>query len=131
VDHYVIWFDLQPGADDLGFAGALDGWLGWLAGQGRLESWELWRRKLGFGPDGLGEFLLDIRTTDLAQLEAAFAVAATRSGEAEERHAAVYRQVRNARFGLYRDFPDPVRLSGAGPAPGGPGPAPLTPGRPA
>ena len=41
-----------------------------------------------------------------------FQVAASRSGGAEDRHAAVYRQVRNVRFGLYRDFPDPVRLAG-------------------
>ena len=119
VDHYVTWFDLAPGADDLALVDALENWLGWLRDDGRLESWELWRRKLGLAPDGLGEFLLDIRTTDLGQLEAAFQVAASRAGEAEERHSAVYRQVRNARFGLYRDFPDRVRLAGGRAGPGG------------
>jgi hypothetical protein len=114
VDHYVTWFDLEPGGDDLSLVAALEGWLGWLRDQGRLEGWELWRRKLGLAPDGLGEFFLDIRTTDLAQLESAFQSAAARAGEAEARHAAVYRQVRNPRFGLYRDFPDPVRLAAGG-----------------
>ena len=109
MDHYVIWFDLRPGGDDLELDDALEGWLGWLRDEGRIHSWELWRRKLGLGPEGLGEFVVDIRTTDLAQLDAAFEVAAGREEPAEARHAAVYRQVTNVRFGLYRDFPDPVR----------------------
>lgn len=128
VDHYVIWFDLQPGADDLSFVAALDGWLGWLRAEGRIDGWHLWRRKLGLGPEGLGEFHLDIRTTDLSQLDRAFETAAARQGEAEDRHAAVYRQVANVRFGLYRDFPDPVRAPGPASPPAFP-PASPTPGR--
>ncbi len=108
----MIWFDLVPGADALDFDDALTGWLGWLRDEGRIDSWELWRRKLGLGPDGLGEFHLDIRTADLGQLDLAFQAAATRAGETEARHSAVYRQVTNVRFGLYRDFPDPVLRRG-------------------
>ena len=53
-----------------------------------------------------------IETRDLAQLEEAFQRVARRDGDIEGFHAAVNQSVRNARFGLYRDFPDPVRNEG-------------------
>lgn len=110
MDHYVIWFDLRAGESDLELVDALQGWLGWLTDEQRIQGWNLTRRKLGFGPRELGEFMLDIHVRDLAQLDDAFDVAATRDEPAEPRHAAVYRRVSNVCFALTRDFPDPQRV---------------------
>jgi hypothetical protein len=38
----------------------------------RIEGWRLKRRKLGFGPPGVGEFPLMIEVRALARLEPAF-----------------------------------------------------------
>lgn len=110
MDTYAIWFDLASGARDLELADAIDGWLGELRGLGVIEGWTLERRKFGFGPDGLGEFHVRIHVRDLAQLDAAFRVAAARSGPTESLHAEVFRRVANFRSGLYRPFPDPERI---------------------
>lgn len=91
------------------FVQALHGWLGHLKGQGTLASYRITRRKFGFGPEGLGEWHVTIEFENLAQADAAFAVAATRSPEVEALHAEVYRRVTNYKSGLYRDFPDAVR----------------------
>lgn len=109
MDHYLIWFELRSGVHDLDFVDAVDAWLGHLAAERLIEGHTLARRKLGFGPDGLGDWLIDIRTRDLAQLESAFQRAATRTGEAEALHSAVFTKVERPQFGLYRDFPDAVR----------------------
>jgi hypothetical protein len=87
MDHYHIWCNLKPGARDLEFAAAVEGYLGWLRRQGLIAGHRLARRKLGFGPPGLGKFHIDIETEDLAQLERAFQRAATRKGDMERLHA--------------------------------------------
>jgi len=115
VDHYLIWCDLRPGVGDLDLVAALDAWLGRLRDEGRLAGWTLTRRKLGLGPPGLGEFAIDIRCEDLAQLDRAFAAAATRARPYEPDHAAVYSKVQNLAFALYRDFPDPFRSAARSP----------------
>ena len=107
-DH--IWCDLQDSRRDLEFAENLAAWMGQLQSEGRIAGWRLTRRKLGLGPPGLGEFHVTIETDDLAQLDRAFAAAATRAGDAEARHSAVFSMVRNPVFSLERDFPDPVRV---------------------
>lgn len=109
MDQYHIWCNLNDSRDDLTFADAVDAWLGHLQRQGAVEGWRLTRRKLGLGPAVLGEFHLVIEVRDLAQLEQAFGLAATRAEPHEPLHAAVYRLVRDASFGLERDFPDAVR----------------------
>jgi hypothetical protein len=109
VDCYEIWFDLKDGARDLELARAVAVYLGYHQSRGLIESYRLTRRKLGFGLPDLGEFHLTIETRDLAQLDAAFQRAASRDSEVEPLHAAVYSLVKNARFALYRDFPDPLR----------------------
>lgn len=78
--------------------------------QGLIASWHLTRRKLGLGAPGLGEFHLMIETRNLAQLDAVFAHVATRDEPVEGFHFGVNALVQNARFALYRDFPDPVRV---------------------
>lgn len=112
MDSYEIYCDLRPGVRDLEFADAVAAYLDFLVRDGLLTSWRLTRRKLGFGIDGLGEFHLALEVRDLAQLDAAFSLVATRDGEVERLHSAVFSRVANARFALYRDFPDPVRVRG-------------------
>lgn len=112
MDVYLIHCDLAPGMSDVKFARALGEWLGHLQEQGAIERFRLLRRKLGFGPAEFGEFQIMIETRDLAQLDQAFAIAARRSGQPEILHHCVNHMVRNARFALYRDFPDAIRIEG-------------------
>ena len=111
MDYYEIWFDLKESSRDLDLSRAIDAYLGYLRSSGLIEGFRLSRRKLGFGPSDLGEFHLTIETRDMAQLDTAFQRAASRDSEVEPLHGAVYSMVKNARFGLYRDFPDPVRAN--------------------
>ena len=53
-----------------------------------------------------------VEARDLAQLDQAFQRVAARGGEVEGLHFAVNSLVDNAKFALYRDFPDPVRQPG-------------------
>lgn len=107
MDVYHIWCDLKDGREHKAFADAVKAYLDHHQAAGRIAAWRLMRRKLGLGPDGLGEFHIMIETNNLQQLDDAFRAAASRSGEVERLHAAVYSRVTNARFGLARDFPDP------------------------
>ena len=109
MDYYHVWFDLKHTAKDLQFARSAERYLGLLLKEGLIEGHRLSRRKLGFGPAELGDFHVEIRTRDMAQLERAFERAAAREGEFEALHRAVYSAVTNLRFALYRDFPDSVR----------------------
>ena len=70
------------------------------------------QQKLGLAPSALGEFHIVIETKDLAQLDSAFNRVASRREPIESVHHGVNSLVCNAMFGLYRDFPDPVRHSG-------------------
>ena len=53
-----------------------------------------------------------IDVDDMAQLETAFQRVASRAGVVEEFHHHVNSLVDNARFALYRDFPDAPRKTG-------------------
>lgn len=109
MQYYQMWFNLRDSRRDLEFAAAVAAYLGHLKTHGRIEGWRLVRRKFGFGPDGLGEFSATVWTNDLAQLDQAFSMAATRTGEIERLHMAVYSAVTDFKSALYRDFPDPER----------------------
>lgn len=111
MDCYHIWCDLKDGAQDLRFSANVARYMGYLQERGLIVGYRLTRRKLGFGLPELGEFHIVIETRDLAQLELAFQRAASRDAEVEPLHGAVYASVKNARFALYRDFPDEVRQS--------------------
>lgn len=111
MDWYHIWCDLKQGEDDLAFAGNVGAWLDRLRDEGCVADYRITRRKLGLSPDGFGDFHIVVGTDDLAQLDRAFSIAATRTGRSEELHRAVYSAVNGPRFALYRDFPDPVRRS--------------------
>ena len=85
-------------------------YLGYLQGQGKLRGFTITRRKLGWGPEELGEFNITIMTDNLAQLEEAFQHVATRDGEVERLHRNVFAAVTDFKSALYRDFPDAVRV---------------------
>lgn len=110
MDVYEISVDLKPGVRDLEFAAALDRYLGGLAADGKIVGWRLLRRKLGLGAGG--EFKLLIETRDLAQLDAAFTAVSTRDEPVESWHHGVNSLVTNFAAALYRDFPDPHRVTG-------------------
>jgi hypothetical protein len=112
MDLYHIWCDLKPGVRDTTFADNVAAYLGRLKSDGLIEAWRLTRRKLGLGGDGLGEFHLMIEVRNLAQLEDAFERVSGRREPIESFHFAVNSLVQNARFALYRDFPDPHRHRG-------------------
>lgn len=112
MDVYHIWFDLKPGTSDTQFVERVDQYLGHLVAQGKIQSFRVTRKKLGLAPPGFGDFHVTIEVTSLAELENAFQYVASRAGEVEGLHAAVNQLVENARFALYRDFPDKVRERG-------------------
>lgn len=112
MDYYQGWFDLKPGVKDTDFARGLARYMGYLKDRSLIEGWKLSRRKLGLAPPDFAEFHLVIETKDLAQLDEAFNHVATRSEPVESTHFDVNSRVQNLRFGLYRDFPDPVRREG-------------------
>ena len=80
MNYYEIWVNLRESQKDLEFSKAVHGYMEHLRGRGVIEHWRLTRRKFGFGPPGLGEFHISIGCKDLAQLDAAFGVVATRAG---------------------------------------------------
>src|ERR1044071_4394099 len=110
--YYQIWFDLKPGVKDTGFAGGLARYMNYLKDRQLIQGWKLSRRKLGLGPAELGNFHLVMETKNLTQLDEAFNHVATRAEPVESNHFGVNSKVQNARFGLYRDFPDTVRREG-------------------
>ncbi|HJP83286.1 MAG TPA: DUF6614 family protein [Fimbriimonadaceae bacterium] len=109
MNHYEIWVDLAPGANDLEFVQAVQNYLNHFRDQGKVESYTIRRRKFGFSPPELGEFYISIAFRSLAQLDEAFFVAATRDESVEQLHREVYSRVCNFKSALYRDFPDEVR----------------------
>lgn len=110
MDVYEIAVDLRPGVRDLEFVAAVEAYLGDLAERGRIESWRLLRRKLGLGHGQ--EFKILIETRDLAQLDEAFRLVSAREQPVEGEHHGVNSLVVNFQASLYRDFPDPHRVTG-------------------
>ena len=112
MDVYQIWCNLKPGVRDLEFVERVDAYLARLRAEGRIEGHRILRGKLGLRPPELAEFLISIEVKDLAQLDRAFEVVATRRDPVESLHHAVNSLVQDVRFALYRDFPDPQRVRG-------------------
>ena len=112
MDLYHIWCDLQPGVRDTALVDGVENYLGRLRADGLIESFRLTRRKLGLGPNYIGEFHIIVETRDLAQLDLAFNAVAARREPVEGFHFGVNSIVQNVTFALYRDFPDPVRHTG-------------------
>jgi hypothetical protein len=108
---YEIWVDRAEGVKDTDLTDAITRFLEYLKAKGLTNSYRISRRKFGFGPDFLGEFHITIEFETLEQLDQAFMRAATRDSEVEPLHAAVFSRVTNYRAGLWRDFPDEVRVT--------------------
>lgn len=106
---YEVWCDLAPGIGDLEFVASLRAYLDPLVAEGRMVRYRIRRRKLGFGPEGIGEWNVSMDFKGLAQLDEAFVRVSRRDAEIENLHAAVFSKVVNFRSGLYREFPDPHR----------------------
>ena len=104
---YHVMIDLKDDAKALAFAKALDDWLGYLQGEGKIGPWRLMRRKLGLGE--AGDFLLEIEVERLAQLDDAFRHVAHHSDDVEQLYYPVHQMVGRAVYGLYRPFPDEDR----------------------
>ncbi len=112
MDIYHVWCDLKPEVKDLAFSESVGKYLGHLKEQGLIGGWRLTRRKLGLGLAELGEFHIMVEVKNLEQLERAFTAAASRAEPVEGFHFGVNSLVKNARFALYRDFPDEFRRRG-------------------
>ena len=112
MDCYHTWFNLKSGTKDVEFARTMERYLEHLKRYGAIEGWRLTRRKLGFGPKELGDFHIVMETRDLAQLDAAFNLVASRREPTEGLHFNMNSHVENLTFALYRDFPDSVRHEG-------------------
>jgi hypothetical protein len=109
MNYYHVWCNLKDSSKDLEFCRAIDAYLGHLKAQGHIESHLITRRKFGFGPANLGDFHITIMSRSLGSLDDAFGHVASRTGEVERLHAAVYSAVKDLTTALYRDFPDPER----------------------
>jgi hypothetical protein len=109
---YHAWCDLKPGVSDVEFGEKVAMYMDHLKAQGLIEGWRLTRRKLGFGLPDLGEFHITMEVKDMHQLEAAFEHVGARTEPVEGLHFGLNSLVRNARFALYRDFPDSFRKKG-------------------
>jgi len=107
---YHMWFNIRESRKDLELAAAVKAYLDYLKSRGLIEGWNLSRKKFGFGPSVLGEFHCVVQTKNLAQLDDAFSLVATRDGEIENLHRPVYAMVTDFTSALYRDFPDPERV---------------------
>lgn len=107
---YEIWVNLAPGAKDLELVDAVRAYTDHFISQGLMSSCRIRRRKFGFGPESLGEFVISLEFESIAQMDKAFDQAASRGPEIEPLHHEVYSRVTNFRSALYRDFPDPVRV---------------------
>jgi len=112
MDYYHTWFELKPGIKDMDFARDLSRFMAYLSERKLIEGWKLSRRKLGLGPAELGDFHLVMETKNMAQLEEVFQHVSSRTEPVESVHFGVNSKVQNARFGLYRDFPDAGRREG-------------------
>ncbi len=109
MNYYEIWFDLAPGEQDMVVVKAVQNWLDYLKSEGTLVSYQIKRRKFGFSPEWGREFHVSIAFNNLAQLDDAFNVAATRKEPIESLHKEVYSRITRYAAALYRDFPDEIR----------------------
>ncbi|MDP6121005.1 MAG: hypothetical protein QF450_06340 [Rhodospirillales bacterium] len=113
MDIYHIWCDLKLAVSDMEFSDNVGTYLGDLRQSDHIADFRITQRKLGLGLETLGEFHIMIEARDLAQFDQAFQRVAAHTGKIKGLHYAVNSLVDNAKFALYRGFPDPVRQQGA------------------
>jgi len=112
MDIYNIWCTLKDDVGDLEFAAAVRGYLEHLKGGGLLVGYRITRRKLGLGPAHLPEWHITLEFDNLTQMDNAFNHVSSRADPVESFHQAVNSKVKDVFFALYRDFPDPGRVTG-------------------
>jgi len=112
MDIYHIWFNLKPGERDLDFVESARAYLDHLKEAGHLAAYRITRCKLGLAPPQLREWHITLEFENLTQLDQAFGQVSTRADPAESFHHAVNSKVQDVFFALYRDFPDPHRVTG-------------------
>lgn len=111
---YHCMIDLKEEAKALGFAKAVDDWMGHLQQAGMIRSWRLMRRKLNLAAEGHRDFLLEIEVEDISQLDRAFRFSGGKDDEIERMYRAVHEHIGQSAIGLYRPFPDPERAERMG-----------------
>ena len=109
MNYYQIWCNLKDSSKDIEFCKAAKAYLDHLREKELIEVQRIIRRKLGFGPSDLGDINITMEFKDLSQMDRAFEYVSSRTGEVERLHKKVYSAVKDVKFGLYRDFPDPGR----------------------
>ena len=112
MDIYHVWCTLKPDVRDLEFTGAVRAYLEHLKGAGLLAGYRITRRKLGLGPPQLPDWHITLDFVDLSQMDNAFGSVSSRTDPVESFHHAVNSKIQNVFFALYRDFPDPHRVTG-------------------
>ena len=66
MDYYEAWFNLKNTSKDLEFTKRMRQFMSHLEEKGLIQGYKLTRRKLGFGPLGLGEFHVTIECEEQA-----------------------------------------------------------------
>jgi hypothetical protein len=112
MDVYHIWCTLKDDVGDLEFASAVRAYLDHLKAQGLVAGYRVTRRKLGLGPPQLPQWHITLDFENLAQMDSAFSRVSSRANPVESFHHAVNSKVQDVFFALYRDFPDPERVTG-------------------
>jgi hypothetical protein len=112
MDIYHIWFNLKEGVRDLEFVAAARAYFDQLKAGGQLAAYRITRCKLGLAPPNLREWHITLDFDDLSRLDQAFTTVSERAEPIESFHHAVNSKVCDVFFALYRDFPDPHRVSG-------------------
>ena len=108
MDHYIIWFNLKESEKGLSFAKDLKSYLDHLKGKSLISNYRLWRRKLGFSPNEMTDFMIDIEYEDLTQLDKAFQEVIKGDEVIKSLHRNVYSKVKDFKSALYRDYPDEI-----------------------
>ena len=72
MNYYTCGIDLKDDAKAVAFAVAVEAWMTLLESNGKIRSWRLLRRKLGFGAPRARDFQLEVAVADMTQLDAAF-----------------------------------------------------------
>ena len=112
MDIYHIWFNLKNGVRDTEFVESADAYLSYLKGEGAVAGYRITRCMLGLGPPQLPQWHITLDFENMAQLDSAFGRVSSRTDPVEGFHHAVNSKVQDIFFALYRDFPDPGRVTG-------------------
>ncbi|HYM72794.1 MAG TPA: DUF6614 family protein [Stellaceae bacterium] len=112
MDVYHIWCNLKDGVRDTEFADSARAYFEHLKTEGAVAGYRITRRKLGLGHPSLPEWHITLDFDSMAQMDTAFSRVSSRVDPVESFHHAVNSKVQDVFFVLYRDFPDPGRVTG-------------------